>query len=360
MAQQQRDRAEELKDKLEDIQRDAGELTGRLSFREQQERINIGERHLAEARDQLARLRGRGYRWRPDLEEKQGKADKLLPGIRKELLGASERAARDLRPRIEELVREVREVAKRGSPLKQEPAIRALGGEKDGLDRALDEAEGKLKALVDPFKLPVEQLQAALKDLHWTLDQFEAASFKVQPEESPLAVASATWEDAPGGPQKGLMLLTDHRVRFEQKEEVTTKTTFFFFSAEKKLVQELRIDEPVGHLAASDDSTRGWVMKDQLLTFGWAAAAKCPKKTTFKVEGDAKSWDEVVESLRSGDLERHRYQGALPETDAVGIPVEWPEKCQTCGAGLTPPVKGQGVLTCGYCGQNHDVKLGTG
>ena len=358
MAQQQRDRAEELKDKLEDIQRDAGKLTGRLSFGEQQERVNLGERHLQEAKDQLARLRGRGYRWRPDLEEKRDTAEKLLPGVRQELGAAADRASRDLRGRVDELVREARSVAGRGQVIKQEAAIRALDAEKDGLDRALDEAERKLKALVDPFKTPVEQLQGALKDLHWTLDQFEGASFKLQPEESPLAVAQATWEDAPGGAQAGLLLLTDHRIRFEQKEEVTTKTSFFFFSAEKKLVQKLQLNEPVGHLTASDDSTRGWVMKDQLLALSWAGGAQCPKKTTFKVTGDAKAWDEVVESLKSGDLERHRYRGDLPKTDMVGVPVEWPEKCIACGAGMAPPVKGQKTITCGYCGQNHDVKLG--
>lgn len=359
MAQQQ-DRGEELTEQLASIQRDAGNFAGRLSFTEQLERTNIAERQLGEATENLARLRGRGYRWRPDLEEKLGEARGLLPKVRKSLKEETETAAHNLRNRVDALTKEARNLAHRGNPLKNEAAIRGLDGERDGLDQAIDQAERRLKALVDPLTAPLDSAKAALKDLHWTLDRFEHASFKLQPEESPVAAAQATWEDATVGEAvTGHLFFTDHRLRFEQDEEVVTKKTFFFFAAEKQQVRKLWIDEAIGHLSASDDSTRGWVMKDQLLTFSWAKGVNCPAKTTFKVQGSAKEWDDIVELLRSGDLERHRYKGELPKTDAVGVPVSWPEKCIACGAGMTPPVKGQGTLSCPYCGQHHDVVLST-
>lgn len=352
----------ELTDKLADIQRDAGNFLGRLSFSSSLDSLNDAVKDLQEAEESARRLRARGYQWRGDVEEKLAQAKSIQESTVRQVQSETQEAGRSLRRRIDQLADQARAIASRGDVLRQKSAIEALDGERDGLDNALDAAENRIKALYEPFATPVREAQSALKDLHWTLDQFDAASFKLLPDESIVACAQVTWEDPPDGEKKkGVLLFSDHRVRFEHRDEIVTKKSFFFFAAEKEKVQKVLIDEPIGHLAASDDATRGWVMKDQLLTFTWAREAKGPKKTTFELEsGTAKDWDQTVETLRSGDIGRHRYQGLTQKTDAVGMPVSWPEKCIACGASLTPPVKGQTTIACGYCGQAHDVVMSTG
>ena len=60
---------------------------------------------------------------------------------------------------------------------------------------------------------------------------------------------------------------------------------FLLFAAEKEKIQKCWIDEPIGHLESSEDETKGWVLKDQLLVLTWASAARAPRTTTFELDG---------------------------------------------------------------------------
>jgi hypothetical protein len=346
---QQRDRNEELKDKLEDAQRDASRLIAKLSFSEELERIAAYEKKLVEGEASLKRLRGRSYVWRPDLEEKLQQGRNQVAPAQKVAREEASAASRDLRRRVDDLIEEGRSLARRGNFARNEASIEGYEREVDGVEQALDAAEERIKAAVAPLTTPVDELEKALKDLHWTVDQQDSASFKLEPDEHLIACVLASWEDHPEGARKGVLFFTDHRVRFERKEEVATKS-FLFFTTEKKKVQELLINEPVGQLVSSDDSTRGWVMKDQLLAFSWAQDARCPKKTTFELEGGtAAEWDKVVELIRSGNLAEFRARGEAKDLAAV----RWPSACEGCGAVLPAAVKGQSELVCPYCQQKH-------
>jgi hypothetical protein len=349
-------RRQRLERQFSDARRALGELRGRLSFSSVTEQVTRRQSELSQHAESLQKLRGRGYIWRPDLEQKLeiagGEVAGLVAALREEARQAEYRLRSQLE-RVEGLADRVR-----GDVLDDAAEISNLDSAVEGLKKAVDESEDKLEALAKPFIDRVSEVQKKLKDLHWTMDVFADASYELQPEENPVAVAEALWTDAPGDDDgvPGRLIFTDLRVRFEQKEEVVTKKRFFFFAAEKELQQGLVINEPLGHLLASDDSTRGMVFKDQLLTFGWHERARAPRQTTFKLSsGNAKEWDEIVEMLMSGDLIRHRVGEAAASN--VGTPVNWPQNCAGCGAVMPAPVKGQTVAACPYCHTEHQITL---
>jgi len=339
---------------LESVRRDAGRLRAGARFADLVKRATDRRAGLPGQRQELERLRGRGYVWRGDLEEKlaaaAGAADEVIELLREE----SRRAGESLERQLDRVGRGADRL--RGDPLRHEAAIRGLAAEVDGLEATHRASTKRMEALAEPLLGPSGEVEGKLKDLHWTMDQFDALSGGLRPEENPVAASKASWEDAPRAddPPEGLLLFTDHRIRFEQNQEIVTKRKLFFFAAEKEKVQRVLLDEPVGHLLSSEDETRGMVFKDQLLCFRWDERAGAPRETSFKLDGGkAADWDQVVEAIRAGDLSRHRagVEDAPPPAE-----VTWPEACKACGARLEPPVKGQLLIACGYCAAEHRVE----
>jgi hypothetical protein len=227
------------------------------------------------------------------------------------------------------------------------------------LQRSVDAEQERLKAVAKPFTDAYDALEREVKDAHKHLDRFGSARFQLQAGENPYRTSECTWQDFSQGAVNGFLYLTDKRVRFEQKETVTTKK-FLFFTASSEDKHELLLDEPVGNIARSDDSTKGLVFKDQLVTLTWQNARV--QKSTFDINSGetAKDWDTWIEELRSGQL-AHRMkkagEGAVAPPPTLGMPVDAPTKCSACDASLDAPVRGMTVLMCKYCGQRHDLKF---
>ncbi|MDB4932279.1 MAG: hypothetical protein JWM10_4763, partial [Myxococcaceae bacterium] len=269
-------------------------------------------------------------------------------------------AAQALRGQAAALERDARRAAS-GDVLRNEGLINSVAAQARGLDEAITAARGRVLSGAAGFVGAVDGLAARMKRVHWTLDQFEGASFKMQPEENPLFAAKATWEDHPSGKVEGLVMMTAHRVRFEYQEEVVLERSFVFFASKTEVRRKLLLDALVGHLAATEASERGMLIKDQVLTLRFQPQAGGPRAVTLELDDDQSAEvRSVIEQVRSGDLERGRYRGPMPEGSRVGVPVKWPEKCEACGAGMQPPVKGQTYLTCEYCNARHDITLGEG
>ena len=348
-----------LRTQLASLQKRSGELLGRLSFAGLIEQLEQRSNQSAELSEKLARARSRGYTWYGNLEDRLNDAKGRAPAAIEKARAEASSAAQLLRARVDRVAEEARTIASRGAMSAQEAPIATLDGEVSGLRSAIDDAERRIRACGTGFVDVVEDVDRNVRKIEWTLDQFESASFKMVPEESPLFAIKAVWEDAPNGKTEGLLLLTDHRIRFEKQEERVLERTFLIFASKKETVKTLLLDEPLGHVDKSEDARRGWVLKDEMLTLAWARAAKAPSKTTFEVkDGTAKAWDDTIEMLKTGDIERARYTGELSRPSMVGVPVSWPEKCAGCGAGLTPPVKGQTSIQCQFCQRAHDVVLG--
>lgn len=330
----------------------------RLTFEGALAEVNNRVAALGGAAEAVARARARGYIWAADLEQRlqqaQGSSQQAVATARAE----SQRAARELKGRADQALNRAQKL--RGRPAYTvEGEINALSSEAAALASAIDAAERKIAEAVKGFTEAVDGLTKRLEAVHFTLDCFEKTSFKLQPEENPVLAVKATWEDSPQGEREGVLLFTAHRIRFEFLEEVVLERSFIFFASRTEMKRTPLLDALIGQLASSDDSERGVVFKDQLLTLAFRPGPGVPAKATFEVEGaTAKEVDTLIEQLRTGDMARARYQGPMPQGSNVGVPVRWPEKCENCGAALTPPVRGQTLIACEYCKAQHPVELG--
>lgn len=338
----------------------ASGAAARLAFDDALGEINRRAAALHGLAESVARARARGYAWGADIEqvgaEAQLRAGAAFEGARAE----SARAAAALRGHVAALERDVRRAAS-GDALRNAGVINSVAAQARGLDEAIDAARGRVLSGAAAFIGAVDALSARMVRIHWMLDQFEGASFRMQPEENPILAARATWEDHPSGRVDGLLMLTAHRVRFEFQEEVVLERSFVFFASKTELRRKLILDALVGHLVGSEASERGLLLKDQVLTLRFHPQAGGPAAATLELEDhNAAEVDVLIGQIRSGDLERGRYRGPMPVGSRVGVPVKWPERCVTCGAGMQPPVKGQTYLTCEYCKARHDVTLGEG
>jgi hypothetical protein len=346
-------REEELRRRAAEVERTIGAFSGRLAFSDEVGGVTARQTRLGELSASLERARSRGYLYSADLEPTLAAARAAAPQALADSRSESEAAARSLRPRVDDAVRDARALAREPRLSDLAHRVESLEREAQALETAAREAEQRITSLTRPFTEAFDGLERRLREAHRVLDAFDSRSFAMVPEESPVAAAPVTWLDPPDGQKmKGLLLLTDHRLRFEQREERVTKRKLLLFAAEKEKIQKCWVDEPVGHVQSSEDRTKGVLFKDQLLALQWAQAAHAPRTTTFELDGGAaKELDAVVESVVSGDLARQRWAGATAEVAAPRL--EFPDRCEACGATLEAPVKGQTRLACAYCGRQH-------
>lgn len=302
---------------------------------------------------EIRRLRARGWVWDPEWERVRAdlaaRSGDLVADLRKETGIAAERVCRRLS--------DVEMAASQLTPaLHHADDIQRLEREKDAIEDEIRNIDQRITALAHPFQVPFDELQRELIEADTHLDRFEAARFRLNAGEHPWLTVDATWEDAPNGKLNGFLYFTDRRIRFEQKETITTKK-WLIFTASSEEKHELLLDEPVGSLLSSDDATRGMLFKDQLLTLKWAPGSRY-RQTTFDVNtGYAKEWDGRIEDLKAGKLGHLMIESVAANPNA-GMPVNAPRKCEACGGNLDAPVRGMTVLTCKFCGHRHDLVLG--
>jgi hypothetical protein len=345
------DREKQLRSKVNRLVKDAGELLQAVQFARLTDEVRNRQTKLPDLRKELADIRAGGFRFKAGLEanlqEASDMAERALDGVLEE----TRSLASSLRPRIDELSRSASRLARSDDLEDREHVLDTLDTEHRGLERTVREAERRVRSLTEPFTKGVDAVKKGVGEATATLERFDEASFELQQGENPVATVDATWEDAPNGARKGTLLLSDQRVRFEHKESVVTKRKFIFFAAETKEICEVVLDEPVGHLASSDDDTRGMVFKDQVLAFSWSSGVKCPRTTTFELDkGTAAGWDDVVESVRSGAIAQDRT--APPEGVSDEL-LRFATSCESCGGSMPASVKGQVTLPCPFCGTVH-------
>ncbi len=357
-------RADALRRRVADLERRIADLTGKILFADELSALSRRESRLTELDTSLGRLRERGYLWGADLEpslrQLAAAAPPCLAQARSETTAVGDR----LRPGLDEAGRSARAVAASRQITAEEHRVDVLQRQVEGLEKVLAEARERLSTLTASFVKGFDQLERRLREATTTLDRFAQSSFALLPEEHPVAAVAAVWQDPPDKEKKkGFLLLSDHRLRFEQREEVVTKRKLLIFAAEKELIAKGWVDEPIGHLAASTDSTKGMVFKDQLVALSWKAPCRWVPTTTFEIEeGTAVEADRLIEAVLSGDLVKDRYVvAAAAAGGAVAAPaaptrLEWPEKCTDCGARVAPPVKGQTRVDCQYCGRSFPVR----
>jgi hypothetical protein len=146
----------------------------------------------------------------------------------------------------------------------------------------------------------------------------------------------------------GVLLLTDMRLIFEQKEEVATKKVLFI-TTEKQKVQQLAWEVPVAYVDKATGSKRGFMNKDDFLTLELSPEAPF-RGTELHLKGETgEAWQAHITRVKSGEIARERT--APVDQAAVEKAQSAPTQCPNCGGAINQAVlRGQTEITCEFCG----------
>ena len=263
---------------------------------------------------------------------------------------------RDLRPRVEAAVQQ-QQMTLRNDATRVQMLLsrRQLAGP----------ALSSLEAQVGAASRTLEGMYDTLDDISWSLQQIEMASFGCLPTEAVVEAVPANWKK-PGDKDgvEGVLILTDQRLLFEQKEEVATKKVLFF-TTEKQKVQALAWEVPVVQIDKAVGSKRGLMNKDDFLTLTLQSGAGLksgqgqplydemgrPLGTAeVHLKGESgEAWQGFIGRVKSGEVAKERTE---PVDEAVVESLSnAPTKCPSCGATITRTIlRGQTEITCEFCG----------
>lgn len=316
-----------LRDELEDVTASLGDLPGRLR-----------------------RLRARGYQFQASLEEELGQ----LAG---DWESARQRAQSAIDTEVGRLTVAMKQVQASVMSARQDVSlpvdmasqrIAQKSARTENLEKDIRAARDSVHGLYDAAARRVRQAESQIRDAEQMLDELDAASFRLYPEEAPVAMAQGQWLKGDGDEVEGLLFITDHRLIFERKEEVVTKRRLLVFK-EKEQVRELAMESPIGAVEGAEIERVGRVFKKQVLNLSLTAPPAPLSRMSLKLDGDAEAWKGLMNRIITGDIEGERIEGAAKEERAASEPLVM--TCAGCGASLTVPiVKGMKSVTCEYCG----------
>jgi hypothetical protein len=295
----------------------------------------------------IQQVRSRGYVFKNYLEKKAqvmaGQWDELRPRVTADLSGhAAELSieADGARWHVSSL-RETRDESRLASA---ESAVADLESRIGAARRALEGTYG-------PLKENTRQSTDQVKEIVWTLDQVDGATFKLYPGEGVISAVKAQWMTSEKEGSKGILYLTEERVLFEQKEEIATKKVLFI-ATEKQKVQGLKWESPLSQIESAQASEKGGAIlgigKKEILEFDFGSSVRV-RSAILRLEADSDTWQALIGRVKSGDIAGER---TVPKDKAaVEAARAAPTKCNVCGATITQPVvKGMTEVKCEYCG----------
>ena len=230
------------------------------------------------------------------------------------------------------------------------------------LENQVNEAQRNVRGLFDSTEQEISTLMGNIQRVRFMLDALDNASFDLLPDEHGVAVCEAQWTSDHQQPE-GMLFLTNSRVIFEQREEQVTKKVLFI-ATEKKLVQNLLWDAPVGAVSEmeAEDKKGGFlgIGRQELLTLRFPERTReLPSDVTLHLKGGAtnEEWRTLIRQAKSGQIDADMF-GAPPPQEQLAdqveaeaeAPTELPTRCPGCNATLPPIYKGMKQVECEYCG----------
>jgi hypothetical protein len=298
---------------------------------------------------QIADLRG--YPFEKELETKAtdfaGQWKSLYPSIAAEI----NRQAAILQNSVHPLEAQMSQLgAKANNPAAAQPLLDSLEAGIDTLkDKASSEAN-TIGSMYDTFNRQLIELTHHLDEIDNTLKNVAEAKFQLINTEGAILAIKAVWcqtgnenNDDP----EGLLYLTDQRLLFEQKEEVTTKK-ILFIATEKKKVQELKWETPVALVESILTSKQGLMKNEDHVDIRFASGA--PLQTAhLHIWKEGSEWQQLVNRVKSKEFDNSRAV-AIDQAEVDKIKSA-PAQCPSCGGNISQVIlRGQDKITCEYCG----------
>ena len=151
-----------------------------------------------------------------------------------------------------------------------------------------------------------------------------------------------------GDDPAGVLVLTDQRLLFEQKQEIVTKKVLFIATAKQK-VQKLLVDTPVSKVDSVKGTKQGLMGHEDHIEMTFTGGASL-QAAHFHINGqDCNLWQGLIMRAKSGDFDAERT--VMPQAAQFERVKTAPTKCPNCGGAITQTVlRGMDSVTCSFCG----------
>ena len=340
-----------LRTKAKNLEWNMDSLRRKTSLSDVLDTVGRIDSRLTELPGAVTRLRARGYVFKSYLEADVAAAQTDWPSVRPRLLIEADQQRAMLTAKMDELQQRFTDarIAIDSDMARAEGELNAVEATMQGLDRSAGAVVSTLQGMYNTVQTRLNKIDADIRNVDGILNQVDQASFKLYPEENIIDTMEGQWlTDQKGGP-KGVLFCTDHRLIFEQKEEIATKRVLFVVT-EKKKVQQVAFEAPIGSVEQVKESESGALLfrKDHLeLVFG--AQSKI-RSAHLILKGDSAEWQRLINRVNAGEIEHERVK-AEGEQKAESKPMQIPSQCPACGARFTQEiVRGMNSVKCQFCG----------
>jgi len=339
---------------VDELRSEISSLDRRLSGLRRETLLTGISDELEDISSQLGRLplsieeiRTRGYVFKSYLERKAEVLEKqwhdILPRLQAEV-GSQSRSLSFLLNQAEGEMTSL-QMAFQRSPASARAKLGPCQMRIEKLEDKVRAVSDNIRGMFDTLQRNIKQAVEEVREIVWMLDQLDEASFGLRPQEAPIEAAEAVYLVEPK--LKGILYLTDQRLLFERKEEVVVKKVLFI-PTEKKLVQELVLDVPIGAVEECVGEEKGFILRKEILGMRFSSGAPV-REARFQLKEDSSTWRALIGRVLSGGIERERIvpREEVPVEEAKEIPT----RCPACGALITQEiVRGMVSITCEYCG----------
>lgn len=272
----------------------------------------------------------------------------------------------DVRPKVEttlqsqvrQLDTELDQAERYLSQLSLRPNVSQVRSAETAVSRLEQQISGARRALLGLYTgldSELDGLAYRIREFSTMLDLIEQSpAIHMRAAEAPLLASQAEWEqDGADGPD-GLLVLTDQRLMFEQREEVVTKRRFGIFATETEKVQKLLLELSVHEIEGVVDKEEGGFLgmgKDDILELTFKATAPV-SRARFHIQGEESAyWSTIIKRIQTGEIDRDRADEYVDDMeDADETAAAFPEFCPTCFAPVPPQPRGITSYTCQFCG----------
>jgi hypothetical protein len=300
----------------------------------------------------LVNLRQKGYVFGKNLETQASNLLKqwtgLNPNIQQQINIQSAALTNNLRS-IEQQIPRLSSSA--NNPMVARPMISILQTSINSLENNVSSAERTITGMYDSLNNQISQMVKTVTDIEWMLTQISEASFQLMPNETGIMAVKAVWCKT-GKEQKedpeGILYLTDQRLIFEQKEEVTTKKVLFI-ATEKQKVQQLLLETAVALEEEVKTSKQGLLKNEDHIEILFGTNAPV-RNAHFHIWQDCAAWQALINRAKTRDFDKERAI-AIDQAEVEKVKSA-PTECPSCGGKIAQVIlRGMDAITCEFCGQ---------
>jgi hypothetical protein len=343
---------EQLLSDINSIKSDVDSLQSKVNLSSLRDSLEDLETRITGLPQVITGLRARNYAFEKGLE---GQATNLASSwavMRPSLQAQINQQSLQLQGAMRSIEAQMTQLAAwSNNPTMAGPVVSQLKMAVDNLESKASAAGSNIQGAYDTFANEVNTLVNHLEKVEWTLKQVDEASFPFLPTEAGIMAVKATlWrsnKESKDDPE-GILMLTDQRLLFEQKEEVATKKVLFVTTARQK-VQKLIFETPVALVEGVKASKQGLFKNEDHLDLQFSSAAPVSSAHLHLDGQDCNLWTGLINRAKAHDFDKERAiavdQSAVEKAKAA------PTICPNCGGTIKQVVmRGMDSMTCEYCG----------